>query len=281
MTKYSAGRDEIRKSMNSNSMDSEKKERKKSRTVYESLMIAFAMYSRIPVSQVEWTAEGMKYALCFFPLIGVVMGGVMVGFDWAAQKVALGKIAYACIGTGLPVLLTGGIHMDGFLDVVDARSSCQPAKRKLEIMKDPHTGAFAILGCSVYLLLYLAAFSELKEKAFPAVAGIYVLERALSGWSVVSWPKARAEGLVSTFAKGAQTRVVQISMIVWGMAAGFFLFCIGGWLVGLFTVSAAVVIFIWYHRMILREFGGITGDLAGYFLQLCELGMLGALAVVC
>ena len=169
--------------MNSNSMDSEKKERKKSRTVYESLMIAFAMYSRIPVSQVEWTAEGMKYALCFFPLIGVVMGGVMVGFDWAAQKVALGKIAYACIGTGLPVLLTGGIHMDGFLDVVDARSSCQPAKRKLEIMKDPHTGAFAILGCSVYLLLYLAAFSELKEKAFPAVAGIYVLERALSGWS--------------------------------------------------------------------------------------------------
>lgn len=276
MTGYGAERQEGYKCM-----DSEKKDRNKSRTVYESLMIAFAMYSRIPVPQVEWTAGGMKYALCFFPLLGAVIGVVVAVVCWLARRAAIGGIAYACLGVCLPLLLTGGIHMDGFLDVVDARSSCQTAIRKLEIMKDPHTGAFAVLGCGVYLLLYLAVFSELSEGAFPAVAGIYVLERALSGWSVVSWPKARAEGLASTFAREAQKRAVQISMAAWGIAAVIFLFHTGGWLAGLLTVSVAIVIFIWYHQMALKEFGGITGDLAGYFLQLCELGMLGALALAC
>ena len=58
--------------------------------------------------------------------------------------------------------------MDGFLDVVDARSSCLPRERKLEILKDPHTGAFAIIGGGVYLILYLAVFSGLKDGGFPA-----------------------------------------------------------------------------------------------------------------
>ena len=68
--------------------------------------------------------------------------------------------------------------MDGFLDVTDARSSFQSRERKLEILKDPHAGAFAIAGCGVYLLLYAAAFSELRLEAFPAIGGIYVMTRA-------------------------------------------------------------------------------------------------------
>ena len=54
--------------------------------------------------------------------------------------------------------------MDGFLDTVDARSSCQDRQRKLEILKDPHTGAFAVIGGGVYLLIYAAVFSTLKER---------------------------------------------------------------------------------------------------------------------
>lgn len=248
-------------------------------SLYESLVIAFSMYSRIPVPQVEWTDAGMKYALCFFPLTGAVIGAAEVVFFWLAQRIGLGDMARVCIGTALPLLVTGGIHMDGFLDVTDARSSCQPAERKLEIMKDPHAGAFAIWKCGLYLLLYLAVFGELGEEAFPAMAGIYVLERAMSGWSVVSLPKARTDGLASTFSRGAQKQAVQVTMLFWGMAATGYLFWSGGWRAGISAVAVAFLVFLWYCRMARREFGGITGDLAGYFLQLCELGMLGALAV--
>lgn len=168
--------------------------------------------------------------------------------------------------------------MDGFLDVEDARGSCQTAERKLEIMKDPHTGAFAIIGGFVYLLLYLAALSELGAEAFPAAAGVYVLERALSGWSVVSFPKAKKDGLASTFARQAQKRAVQAAMVAWGIGAAVFLVRTGGKTAGGLAVAAALLAMAWYYRMAVREFGGMTGDLAGYFLQVCELGMLGVLA---
>lgn len=249
-------------------------------SLYEGLIIAFAMYSRIPVPQVEWTDAGLKYALCFFPLTGVVIGAAEVGFFWLAKRIGLGDMARVCIGTAIPLLVTGGIHMDGFLDVTDARSSCQPPEKRLQIMKDPHAGAFAILKCGLYLLVYLAAFSELGEKAFPAMGGIYVLERALSGWSVVSLPKAKTDGLASTFARGAQKQTVQAAMLLWAAAAAGYLLRAGGLRAGMSATAAAFLVFFWYCRMARREFGGITGDLAGYFLQLCELGMLGALAVV-
>ena len=137
----------------------------------ESFVIAFSMYSRIPMPFVEWSGRGMKYAFCFFPLIGVVIGACVSAFAWAAERAGLGVLAFALLGTAIPLLITGGIHMDGFLDVTDARSSFQSRERKLEILKDPHAGAFAIVGCGVYLLLYAAAFSELRGNDFPAITG--------------------------------------------------------------------------------------------------------------
>ncbi len=129
--------------------------------VLQGLLMAFSLYSRIPVPQAEWSKGGMRYAFCFFPLVGVVIGAAVAGFDCLARVAHVGEVARSCVGAALPLLLTGGIHMDGFLDTVDARSSCQPRERKLEILKDPHTGAFAIIGGGVYLLMYLAVFSDI------------------------------------------------------------------------------------------------------------------------
>ncbi len=43
---------------------------------YHSFLIAFSMYSKIPMPQCEWNEENMAYAMCFFPWIGVAIGGV-------------------------------------------------------------------------------------------------------------------------------------------------------------------------------------------------------------
>ena len=72
---------------------------------------------------------------------------------------------YQVGGVVLPVLLNGGIHMDGFLDVTDAKSSYGDREKKLEILKDPHTGAFAIIGGCVYFLIYYGAFGELPVES--------------------------------------------------------------------------------------------------------------------
>ncbi len=246
----------------------------------ESFVIAFSMYSRIPMPQMAWTDAGMKYAMCFFPLVGAVIGAVMWGFSWLAWSLPLGEISRSCLGTVIPLLITGGIHMDGFLDTVDALSSCQPRERKLEILKDPHTGAFAIIGCGVYLLLYLAVFSELGAKAFPAASGIYVLTRSLSGWSVVSLPKARKDGLAASFSQHAQTRAVQAALGICGVIAALWIVLFAGGLVGAVMLLAAIACMFWYCHMVKKEFGGVTGDLAGWFLQVCELAMFGVMALL-
>lgn len=249
--------------------------------VFESFVIAFSMYSRIPMPFIEWSERGMKYAFCFFPLIGAVIGACVNGFAWAAARAGLGSLAFALLGTAIPLLITGGIHMDGFLDVTDARSSFQSRERKLEILKDPHAGAFAIAGCGVYLLLYAAAFSELKESAFPSIAGIYVMTRALSGLSVLCFPKARKDGLAAAFAKGtgSGTPVVKLVLVLWLLAGAGFVFFTSGAVNAVALSAAAAAAFFWYHHMAMHEFGGTTGDLAGYFLQTAELVMMAALAV--
>ena len=246
--------------------------------VLQGLLMAFSLYSRIPVPQAEWSKGGMRYAFCLAPLVGVVIGAAVAGFDCLARVAHVGEVARSCVGAALPLLLTGGIHMDGFLDTVDARSSCQPRERKLEILKDPHTGAFAIIGGGVYLLMYLAVFSELGPAAFPAAGGVYVTSRALSGWAAVSFPKAKKDGMLTTVSAGTGYGAARIFLAAWWLSAAAFLVWFGGLVAGGAALAAATAAFGFYYHMAMKEFGGVTGDLAGYFLQVCELGMLAALA---
>ena len=163
------------------------------------------------------------------------------------------------------------------MDTMDALSSHAERERKLEILKDSHTGAFAILGCCVYLLAAAAVWSEVTEDMLLAILPGFVISRALSGIAVVSWKSARKNGLLYTFADGAHKIVVRTVLAVCLAAAAVFTIGMGG-IAGAAAVAAAALVFLYYRLMSLHQFGGITGDLAGYFLQLCELAI--PLAVV-
>lgn len=250
-------------------------------TLMGSFVIAWSMYSRIPMPQIQWTKERMRYTMCFFPLIGVLIGAAVAGFVFLSEKLGAGEIFTALVGTALPLVITGGIHMDGFLDTTDARRAFLPRERKLEILKDPHAGAFAIIGCGVYLVLYGALFSELDFRGCLLFAGTFAAERALSGMSVVLFPMARQDGLAASFSQAALKRVVRLVMAGYLAASAAFFLIISEWLFdslipGFLCLASSMLVFFWYYRMSVREFGGITGDLAGYFLQICELALLGA-----
>ena len=103
-------------------------------------IIAFSMYSRIPMPMFEWKEEDMKYAMCFFPAIGAVIGAVFFGMYLLLDRILTGKILAAGILLAVPLFITGGIHMDGFMDTCDARASYGDREKKLGILKDTHTG---------------------------------------------------------------------------------------------------------------------------------------------
>ena len=244
-----------------------------------SMMIAFSMYSRIPVPQVQWTKERMKYAMCFFPLIGAVIGLMEYGAIFLFRTMGFPFLAQI-LPVVIPVAVTGGIHMDGLLDVIDAKSSHGETEKKLEILKDPHTGAFAIIGCAIYFLLYLAFFMEMRPVMIPAFCITFVITRGLSGLSVVSFPMAKKSGLAAAFSDGAHKRVVGTVMVLYliiSLLAVWFFTGVPA-VSGVFAIS--FVVFLYYYHMSKREFGGITGDLAGYFLQILELALVMGLAIL-
>lgn len=250
------------------------------RNLMGSLVIACSMYSRIPMPKVQWTKERMKYVMCFFPLIGLGIGICLWAWGQIAGVLGLGLLSYCLGGTLLPLGITGGIHMDGFLDVSDARSSYGEPEKKLEILKDPHVGAFAVIKGSMYLFLYLAVFSELPVSRLPAMGAVFVITRAMSGLSVVLFPKARKEGLAAAFSQGARERIVSGIMAVYFMGCLAFLFMHEGWETAAAAGGVSAVLFWRYYRIAVKEFGGMTGDLAGWFLQCTELALMAVIAIL-
>ncbi|MCR5755117.1 MAG: adenosylcobinamide-GDP ribazoletransferase [Acetatifactor sp.] len=235
----------------------------------ESFIIAFSMYSKLPMPRVEWSQKGMRYSMCFFPLVGCVIGACSVGLFYGLHILNISCFFVAAILTVLPVLLNGGIHMDGFLDTVDARRSYKSKEEKLEILKDPHTGAFAIIYGIVYLLLTFGAFCDVEAGTILMVAMGYGYSRILSGLSVVCFPKAKADGTVAAFADAAQKRVKWILFVELVLCTAGSL-CIHP-VMGAACILVSGLVFLYYRWMAMEQFGGITGDLAGYFLQMCEL----------
>lgn len=242
----------------------------------KSLISAFLMYSRIPMPRVDWNEENRRYALGFFPLVGAVQGALLVLWRLLCSWLILPDLLFAAGAVLLPVLVTGGIHLDGFCDVTDARASYAEKARRLEILSDPHIGSFAVLHLCLYLLVQTALLTQIMTLRLTGlIACSFVLSRALSGLSAVTFRAAKQNGTLQSFVRPSHRRVTI------GMGITFAVLAAAGMLLcspvcGGAALLAAVAVFAYYKAAAYRDFGGITGDLCGWFLQLCEILCLAA-----
>lgn len=247
------------------------------KSLWNSFLIALSMYSRIPVPQAEWTEKNLRWALCFFPLVGAVIGALGYGVYCLCEFLALPQLLAGALLTALPVVVTGGIHLDGFCDTTDAISSRLPREKKLEILKDPHAGAFAVLWCAVYFIVYFSSACSISLHTYLVFLSAYVFTRALSALSVANFPTAK-EGLVSAFKQAGANRTVTAVSLLWIAGAAAFSLALSLW-PGLVILAAGVVVYLFCVIVIFKTFGGISGDLAGWMLQVTELFMLLAAAI--
>lgn len=239
----------------------------------QTIAVAFAMFSALPMPQFAWNEKNMRYALCAFPLIGIVAGAL-----WClCGLLPLPEFARAAGFCLVPVWVTGGIHLDGYADTCDALSSYGDTAKKLEILKDPHCGAFAVIRLCSYFIAYFALCACVRFT--PRIGLLWTLalvgERALSGLAVAAFPMAKNTGLAHTFATAADKITVRCVLAVLCLLLGLALTALGG----AALVLAAAGVFARYYCVAKKQLGGITGDLAGWFLQKCEIWMLAALAV--
>lgn len=282
---------------------------------------AFGMFSRIPVPSCVWGEDSMKHALAAFPLVGVVQGAVALLVGLAAGAIGAPSLLAGAALTAVPLAVNGGIHMDGLCDTADALASRAPRERMLEILKDPHAGAFGIMWVCTYLVFFFALMASLPLdwRALVSLIGVFGLSRALSGAAMRRWRKARADGLAFALSeRGADARAAEspsapaagrpraqagepphsregepsdadarrradgalVALAVQAVLCAVLLAALQG-VVGLVMVVAALAALALYRWVAYRRFGGVTGDIAGWFLQWAELAMVVVLVAGC
>lgn len=246
--------------------------------VLKSLITAFSMYSRIPMPSIKWDNGSMKYSFCFFPFIGVVIGFCQAVCFYVFDRLGFGEIIKAVFLALIPIIISGGIHFDGFLDTIDAKSSLRSREERLKILKDPNTGAFAVTYGIIYIAILIGLYSEIGANEILLASGVYVFSRILSGLSVVVLKKAKNEGMAAAEANSANRTVKWVLVMELALFSVFAIFL--NTIVGAAIVVAGIAMFFWYRNMTYKIFGGITGDTSGYLLTLCELVCIGIIVVI-
>lgn len=249
-------------------------------TLLKSAALAFSSFSQIPMPRVDWNEQNMRFMMCFFPVVGVAIGLVLAAWTWLSQTLGFGPVFYGAGLALVPVAVSGGIHMDGFCDVVDAQSSHAEPQRKREILKDPRSGAFAAIGVAVYFVAYAACGSELAPTWHTVflLGGAYVATRCLSGTATIVFPGSTSKGMLSMFRESGKSPVVLVALVVEFVACAAFMLWVDVVPAAAMLV-VALVAFVLLYPFAKTQFGGMSGDLAGFFLQVAELAMVVALVV--
>ncbi len=241
----------------------------------QTIAVAFSMFSAVPMPIFPWNERNMRYMLCALPLVGAVIGFLCWGWQAVCGIFSLPALLRGAGLCLIPAAVTGGIHLDGFADTSDALASRSEPDRMQEILRDPHLGAFAAIRLMMHFLASFALWVSLPRFSPAPVILLFCLSRALGGFATASFPLAKNTGLAHAFAAAADRERVRVILAAVSAALAAAMVFTGGWLMAL----AAAGVFVYFRHMTRARFGGLSGDLAGWFITVSELAMLAALSV--
>ena len=241
--------------------------------VFKAFFMCLGMFSSIPCPYRPWDEEARGLMTACLPLVGAVIGLIW----WLAAIVArvfLPEPLCAALIAGLPFLLTGFMHLDGFMDTSDAVLSWRPLEDRLRILKDSHTGAFAVVNLSVLMMFMYAAASSVVDRDLRILVLIPVVSRCGSAFCVTSLkPLGHSEYKGRSGSTAQRMAIIAIWAIA--IAAGFIWLGRPGFALIIQTACYAAAM-----GYVFRILKGVSGDLAGYSLCISELCALIALSVI-
>lgn len=214
-----------------------------------------------PLVRRPFTAAELGRAVGYFPLVGLLIGGFLVGLD-RFLALFLPPSVVAALVLGGWVLCTGALHLDGFLDTCDGLFGGRTPEDRLRILHDEHTGAFAVIGGIVLLLVKFEGLAAVSHRN-AALLLAPVLGRWGMAAAVVAFPYARAEGLGRAMKDHAGWGQALRASALAALVAWFT--C--GWL-GLAAMLLSGAQMFLVVRFVLTRLPGLTGDIYG---ALCEL----------
>ncbi|WP_318152992.1 adenosylcobinamide-GDP ribazoletransferase [Metabacillus arenae] len=235
------------------------------------MLLSFQFFTILPIKkELAMEKKQLQTAVQSFPFIGLVLGLIGSAVLYVLQEFSnFSVLAISFFFFLIGIFLTGGIHLDGWMDCNDAYFSYQSIEKRLEIMKDPRTGAFGVLAVMLllgtrFLFVYesIIMFSAFDYFYFLLIP---ILSRMSLGYMLASTRSAKKEGLAYFFQKGLAKNKVYLTYFLILLCIILFSLWIHPVMIGyvFLLVSSAVLYTFWAKRFAKRNYGGITGDVLG------------------
>lgn len=249
-----------------------------------SFLVAVSFLSRIPIparyQPGDYTPALRTRAVLWYPAVGLLLGLMLAGFAHLLPEF-LSPFLRAVVLLVLWVVLTGGLHLDGFTDSIDAAfaSHHKDAARVLEIFKEPQLGAMAATCLVLLLLLKVGLIAELIESGSSGFTGMIVaavLGRLLAVHYMYNTPYARLTGL----AQQVDLQPFGFAIVLITLGFAFLTFLIYGIWPCVLIFAALVVWYTWWRSFWNLRIGGYTGDCVGALIEVAEVLVLFGIVLV-
>lgn len=253
----------------------------------KSTVIMLSLYTKIPVPFVEWDDENRKHVLTVLPLAGFITGAFEILWLFICELFMFPSAVFAAGACAAAAAVTGGIHLDGLADTADARASYAGHEKKQQILADPHMGAFGALALVIYELVCFAFFQviyRIGDKGWIIHTAlmlicIFTASRAIVQLGIALVKPARNEGMLYTFSSVSSRRLLILNASAVLAVCQCALVRAFGPPALVFSAACALLL-IYFRYMAYKEFGGISGDLCGWLIEISVAVLLIAAAAV-
>lgn len=242
-------------------------------------VMSLTMFSIIPMTQ-RWDDKASCIVIPSFPLVGTIIGGLWYGLSLFLTSLEIPLMLSTALLLLFPLMMSGFIHIDGYMDTSDAMFSRVELAKKRAILKDSHVGAFAVIMLGCYFILGFSSVYGMLERNVPTLAFLLIpiLSRSLAGTALLNIKPISKTGFGATFRQN--TRHVHTGVVVcFGIACLVVGYLLGG-LTVLLPLSALLLGGLLSTVYIVKQLDGISGDLCGFIITVSELCALLALAVI-
>lgn len=223
-----------------------------------------------PILRRTFSTQEMGRAVGWYPLVGMLLGGIVAGGATLLEPFFPGPLS-AALTLALWVTLTGGLHLDGFLDACDGLLGGATPEKRMDIMRDHRIGAFAFIGGALLFLTKFSALMALPSTGWQLPA--LILAPTLGRWAMTlaisAFPYARPAGLGLEMKAHVGWRQVLFASLITLLAVWFLAY----WH-GLIALAAAALTLMAVASFTLRRIPGLTGDVYGMVCELTELAVL-------
>ena len=219
-----------------------------------------------------FSPEELERSIVYFPVVGLIIGLILAGLNWLFGLFLPSAVVSALLIVSM-VVITGALHLDGFVDTCDGIAGHRTVEDRWRVMHDSRAGSFGIVGVVLLLLLKYASLSSIPG---PLMMITLLFMPVVGRWAMVyaifAYPYARPSGLGKVFKQGAKWPRFTVATLI--------TFAVAVILIPLFQLAGLAVMFgVWLITVVAAtylkgKFSGLTGDTYGAINEVAEVGVL-------